>query len=211
MAAWCSFAGASTKSGAVPALKSFYQLFQVDSARRPISRVLSTRASPRGMAIHLGRPLPDASCDRPGQRCENTPALRLAVPTWSCSRWGLPCHPRRRGRGALLPHLFTLTAQFGRSQTARRFVFCGTFPGVASAGGYPAPCLRGARTFLPPPRRAERRPSGRLALLRYAAFRPGQVLGDHRHQPRYPPGRLRVNAAVDARRAKVALESLDSG
>ena len=30
-----------------------------------------------------------------------------------------------------------------------RFAFCGTFPGVASAGRYPAPCFRGARTFLP--------------------------------------------------------------
>jgi diadenosine tetraphosphatase ApaH/serine/threonine PP2A family protein phosphatase len=31
---------------------------------------------------------------------------------------------------------------------ARRFTFCGAFPGVAPAGHYPAPCLRGARTFL---------------------------------------------------------------
>ena len=29
-----------------------------------------------------------------------------------------------------------------------RFVFCGTFPGVAPAGRYPAPYSRGARTFL---------------------------------------------------------------
>jgi hypothetical protein len=43
--------------------------------------------------------------------------------------------------------------------------FCGTFPGVAPAGGYPAPCLRGARTFLPPPgiSPGEERPSDRLA------------------------------------------------
>ena len=31
---------------------------------------------------------------------------------------------------------------------ARRFAFCGAFPGVTPAGPYPAPCLRGARTFL---------------------------------------------------------------
>ncbi len=31
----------------------------------------------------------------------------------------------------------------------RRFAFCGTFPRVAPAGRYPAPCFRGARTFLP--------------------------------------------------------------
>jgi hypothetical protein len=45
----------------------------------------------------------------------------------------------------------------------RRCTFCGTFPGVAPAGRYPAPYLRGARTFLPPPK-GEERPSGRLAL-----------------------------------------------
>jgi len=30
----------------------------------------------------------------------------------------------------------------------RRFAFCGTFPGVAPAGHYPAPYFREARTFL---------------------------------------------------------------
>src|SRR5205807_6099062 len=47
--------------------------------------------------------------------------------------------------------------------------FCGTFPRVAPAGRYPAPCLRGARTFLPPPKPrglGEERPSDRLALGR---------------------------------------------
>jgi len=65
------------------------------------------------MAIHLGRRLPGASRDRPGRRRENPPGRipknRPAVPTWSCSGWGLPCRPRCRGRGALLPHPFTLT------------------------------------------------------------------------------------------------------
>jgi hypothetical protein len=32
--------------------------------------------------------------------------------------------------------------------SGKRFAFCGTFPGVAPAGHYPAPCFRGARTFL---------------------------------------------------------------
>src|SRR5690606_33138166 len=47
------------------------------------------------------------------------------------------------------------------AEAAWRFVFCGTFPGVAPAGRYPAPCFRGARTFLPAIN-AER-PSGHLA------------------------------------------------
>ncbi len=72
-----------------------------------------------------------------------------AVSIWSCSRRGLPCHCRCRQRGALLPHPFTLTSLVKRK--ARRFAFCGTFPGVTSAGRYPAPCFRGARTFLPCP------------------------------------------------------------
>ena len=38
--------------------------------------------------------------------------------------------------------------------------FCGTFPRVAPAGRYPAPCFRGARTFLS---RKRERSSGRLA------------------------------------------------
>src|SRR5208282_306826 len=49
------------------------------------------------------------------------------------------------------------------SETDRRCTFCGTFPGVAPAGRYPAPYLRGARTFLSPPTGRER-PSGRLAV-----------------------------------------------
>ena len=43
-----------------------------------------------------------------------------------------------------------------------RFVLCGTFPGVAPAGRYPAPYVKGARTFLP----------GGLSALAGAAVRP---------------------------------------
>ena len=80
-------------------------------ARRPVSRVLS-RAAARAMAIHLGRPSPGASRDRPGRQVrKQTPTILeppYAAPTWSCSRRGLPCRARRRARGALLPHPFTL-------------------------------------------------------------------------------------------------------
>jgi hypothetical protein len=34
---------------------------------------------------------------------------RRVAPIRFCSWWGLPCRPRYRGRGALLPHPFTLT------------------------------------------------------------------------------------------------------
>jgi hypothetical protein len=40
--------------------------------------------------------------------CRSRPRHPTA-PIRSCSRWGLPCRLRRRKRGALLPHRFTLT------------------------------------------------------------------------------------------------------
>jgi len=57
-----------------------------------------------------------ASGNLPGRRAWHRPAAlslartaRYAVPIRFCSRWGLPCRLRCRRRGALLPHLFTLT------------------------------------------------------------------------------------------------------
>ena len=46
--------------------------------------------------------------DWPGERACPSREGR-AAPIRSCSRWGLPCRPRCRVRGALLPHPFTLT------------------------------------------------------------------------------------------------------
>jgi len=51
----------------------------------------------------------------------------------------------------------------------RRSVLCGTVPGVAPAGRYPAPCSRGARTFLTPPPFGACLPCGRV---RSAAVQP---------------------------------------
>ncbi len=97
-----------------------------------ISRVLSWTT------IHLGQPSPAASSDLPGS------PLRRAVRTLSprTPLFGLApggvypaavcCHPR----GALLPHLFTLAG----AKALRRYVFCGTFHGLASSRRYLAPC-----------------------------------------------------------------------
>src|SRR4030088_2320207 len=49
----------------------------------------------------------------------------------------------------------------------KRFVLCGTFPGVAPAGCYPAPYVDGARTFL----------SRSLSTVAGAAVRPTDSLG----------------------------------
>src|SRR5680860_563348 len=102
------------------------------------------------MAIHLGRILRGASCNQPGQL--------VWKQTWTISR---PRYPY----SVLLPVGFALPSLLPRTRCALtapfhpyplepegkggRFAFCGTFPGVAPAGRYPAPCFRGARTFLP--------------------------------------------------------------
>src|SRR5438874_1213820 len=110
---------------------------------------------------------------------------RLARPTRAAARKARPAaltwvSAACRSYLVLLPVGFTLppplpaarcalTAPFHpcrpppRKAASSAVCFCGTFPGVAPAGRYPAPCLRGARTFLPPPSEPDKeRPSDRL-------------------------------------------------
>jgi len=62
--------------------------------------------------IHLGHASPHASCDLPGNAAQAAPAERIGgSPIRSCSGWGLPCRRHCCRRGALLPHLFTLTSR----------------------------------------------------------------------------------------------------
>jgi hypothetical protein len=89
---------------------------------------VSPEAIPGRVTIPLAPALLPGSSDLPGSI--ERAALKRS-PIWSCSRWGLPCHPCRQGCGELLPRLFTLTPQDRPSGRLRgRYVFCGTFPGV---------------------------------------------------------------------------------
>jgi len=107
-------------------------------------------------AIPLGRPLPNASRDRPGRQPEGGPAepgrpdparrpylvlllAGLAVP---------PSSPRPRCALTAPFHPYRAHSAPKRHASVWRYAFCGAFPGVAPAGRCPAPCLRGARTFL---------------------------------------------------------------
>ena len=124
---------------------------------RPVSRVLYGPVDPRGspgrgghssgttVAGRLEQPTRAAGLKKP---CATS---ARAAPIRFCSRWGLPCRPRCRVRGALLPHPFTLAAANPEGPAVRWSALCGTVPGVAPAGRYPAPSLHGARTFLPGP------------------------------------------------------------
>ena len=82
-------------------------------ARKPSSVPRSSRPLAAAI-IPLGRALPVASSSLPAGSGESPSTRALScpphrLPMRPCSRWGLPCHPRYRGRGGLLPRRFTLT------------------------------------------------------------------------------------------------------
>lgn len=116
----------------------------------------------------------------------NTP---YAVPIRSCSRWGLPCRFRYRSRGALLPHPFTVAGP-KPSPSA----LCGTFPGVAPAGRYPAPLFRGARTFLGTRKTRATRPPGPLTPRRCSEARAALPAPP----PQFVPRRISHHAAEES-------------
>jgi len=96
--------------------------------------VLLRKSGATGAAIiYLGQPLPVGSSDLPAGLSDNAQLrAKLSRLTWSCRRWGLPCRRRRRRRGALLPHLFTI-ACFRKGISAVYFLW--HFP--AGCPGWP--------------------------------------------------------------------------
>src|SRR5712691_11891103 len=105
--------------------------------------------------IPLASPLLARSSNRPGDSRTGRPdsvvtdALPRRVaerpPIWSCSVRGFACRPCYHERGALLPHLFTLThlrspTPCGAARFVGRYVFCATVLQVALTGRYPAHC-----------------------------------------------------------------------
>ncbi len=120
--------GRSPFSGYVPVVRK---------QEPPRSRVLSWTT------IHLGRLSPVASSNLPGSPLRRAVQdLSLRTPLFGLAPGGVcraaACH---HPRGALLPHLFTLTgAPSQRPVALRRFVFCGTFHGLSPSRRYLAPC-----------------------------------------------------------------------
>ena len=122
------------------------------------------------MAIPLGRSLPSASCDRPERRRGGPPGIprtRCLPLLLGLAPGGV--FPAAAVAGGAVRSYRTVSPlpPARRAEAGRRCTFCGTFPGVAPAGRYPAPYLRGARTFLSPHDGGER-PSGRLATKIWA-------------------------------------------
>ena len=136
----------------------------IENASRPVSRVLS--AANCRATIPLGRRLRAASSNPPGRPARRkagacAPRRPYSVllpvgfalpPLLPAARWALtpPFHPYPASASARRPCPPMRSPAASRAEPqAGRFIFCGTFPGVAPAGRYPAPFLRGARTFLP--------------------------------------------------------------
>lgn len=74
-------------------------------ARKPGS--VRRRGCPRRPGDHSSRPAVTDWLEQPTRK--HRTGRSRALPSWPCSGWGLPCHPRYRGRGGLLLHPFTLT------------------------------------------------------------------------------------------------------
>ncbi len=119
------------------------------NARWPVSRVLSPpdagddHSSGTSVTGRLARPTRTAArkCALPARA--DIPSLLGLAPG------GVYLATRVTAGAVRSYRTLSPLPQSGRGASLRRFAFCGTVPGVAPAGRYPAPYFRGARTFLP--------------------------------------------------------------
>ena len=115
-----------------PGLREFAQVGKCK--REPADKPGSVKDDhPSGTAVASGLERPTRK--RGGRRRQPLPAG--CFPIRSCSRWGFPC------RGVLPPARCALTAPFHpyrRRLGPRRYIFCGTFRGLAPPRRYLAPC-----------------------------------------------------------------------
>ena len=105
-----------------------------------------------------------------------------AAPIRSCSRWGLPCRPCCQGRGALLPHRFTLARGPGTNPGCAGGLFS-----VALSLGSPPPAVGRHRIPVEPglssARRASPANSGRPAVWHGETCAPGWTCVKRRPWP----------------------------
>ena len=138
------------------------------------------------MTIPLGCALPLRTSLRPTRAAirKTIQAFRpCAAPIRSCSRWGLPCRPCCQGRGALLPHPFTLAP--GRPGAV---CFLWHFPWGRPRRALPGTVFPWSPDFPPlaPFRDLRQRSSGRLAF-RPCLYGPSGALGPVGPDRKSPP------------------------
>ena len=116
-------------------------------ASRPVGRVLCTRGCGPA-AIHLGLPLPTASCGLPAsigravlKRSRRKRKIAGRFPLGLAPGGVYQAARVTPGAGGLLHHRFTLTSPAGQGPDhGRRSVFCGTVPRVTPGRCYRPPC-----------------------------------------------------------------------
>src|SRR5579862_780435 len=86
------------------------RFISVAAGRKPNSVRLRRLRGSSVTIIPLASPLLARSSNLPGGFGR---AVLNRLPIWSCSVRGLACHSCYHERGALLPHLFTLTLRLG--------------------------------------------------------------------------------------------------
>ena len=125
------------------------QVRAVVTVSRLVSRILSGGALSglAWVAIHL-RGLP-GGCPWRGGRAARAPCSALLRVGFVEPPGSLRALVRSCRTVSPLPAPQVLPRLATRASRAGGLLFCGTFPGVAPAGRYPAPFVRGARTFLP--------------------------------------------------------------
>ncbi len=152
-----------TEMGRAGSLPPGLILFVESRCGWPVSRVLS-RAAPEGgagMAIHLGPRSPAASCGLPGQRTGGGPGPDALSSLFDLAPGGA-CRAAPVAGGAVgsYPTVSPLPEPAPAVCSLWRFPW-GSGSTPSPAGRYPAPCLRGARTFLAfPPEDRDAQPSG---------------------------------------------------
>jgi hypothetical protein len=162
---------------------------------RPLARARRDGHSSGTMLAHgLEQPTRIASLTSLPQALSLSRTARVAIPIRSCSRWGLPCRFRCRTRGALLPHLFTLTRR--RSYGAASPEACraeppkGTKAGgsfsVALSLGLPPPGVIRHRMSMEPglSSPSRERPSGRLTSKAWGLWRPASSRQRREKEPK---------------------------
>jgi hypothetical protein len=137
------------------------------------------------MAIHLGQASLPGSSNLPESRTE-----RAAPPLlFGLAPHGVyPAGTDYSGRGALLPHLFTLTRIQTRMPGSRRYIFCGTFRKTRFERAPPAVSRHAAlwRPDFPPERRVETRLRAATRLTGPHLLYPLQLFGTGSRAERIP-------------------------
>jgi hypothetical protein len=120
--------------------------------QRAVSRILFLASAPLSGSVSEATIIPLAptllagSSGLPG--CFGRAVLQR-IPIWPCSVRGLACHRCCHRRGALLPHLFTLTRHRPLCGRRRAVYFLCHFPSGRPDRVLPGTLPCGVRTFLP--------------------------------------------------------------